>query len=168
MNFTRVRYRIAQFFQAVGAYCRPVDYEYASQYLSPPLLSLFQRMSRVEQQHSIALCQTLEAQGYHASELLLAALLHDLGKVVVTPRLWERVWVVLGEHYFPTRAARWAQGTARGMRRGFVIRQQHPAWGAQLAEEAGAPPRTVSLIRRHHSPPGDDKELAALQAADNR
>ncbi|MEA3309798.1 MAG: HD domain-containing protein [Chloroflexota bacterium] len=167
MNFTRVRYRIAQFFQAVRAYFRPVDYEYASRSLSLPLLSLFRRMSRVEQQHSLALCQTLEAQGYHAPELLMAALLHDLGKVVVPPRLWERVWVVLGEHYFPTRAAHWAQGTAQGMRRGFVSRQQHPTWGAQLAEESGAPARTVSLIRRHHSPPGDDKELAALQAADN-
>jgi hypothetical protein len=66
--------------------------------------------------------------------------------------LWERVIVVLAEHFLPIRAERWAQEeTPRGWRRGFVIRRLHPVWGAELAAQAGATPRTVALIRQHHS-----------------
>lgn len=167
VSFNRVRYRVMQFYQAVRAYLRPLDEQYAQQYLSPALLTLFRRMSRVEQQHGLELCRKLAAQGHQNPELLSAALLHDVGKVVAPPRLWERVLVVLGEHYCPARASRWAEGPARGIRRGFVSRHRHPDWGAQLAAEAGAAPRTVALIQRHHSPPGEDQELSALQKVDS-
>lgn len=123
-------------------------------------------MPRVEQHHSIDLCRALEAEDYCDPHLLAAALLHDVGKTVVVPRLWERVGVVLGEHFFPVRAEAWSRSAPEGWQRGFVVRRCHPAWGAEMAEEAGASPRVVELIRKHHSPPGDDEELAALQTLD--
>ncbi len=157
-----------QFCQTLCAPFRPVNTGYAAERLSPALLRLFQTMTPAEQQHSIALSQALEAQGHTDPDLLAAALLHDVGKTLHPPYLWERVWVVLGEHFLPRRAAAWGAGSPRGLRRGFVIRQQHAAWGADLATQSGASPCTADLIRRHHTPPGDDADLAALQAADER
>jgi putative nucleotidyltransferase with HDIG domain len=166
-TWTRVRYRVAQFFTTFWTSFRPVDAAYAVRHLDPALLRLFRRMSRAEQHHGIAICRALEAQGYTDPDLLVAALLHDVGKTQAPPRLWDRVIAVLGEHFTPQRAARWSVGEPRGLKRGFVVRRMHPEWGAALAEQAGAAPRTVDLIHRHHDPAGDDAELAALQAMDN-
>ena len=166
VTWTRVRHRVAQFFRTFWAPRLPVDEAYAARYLPLALMDLFRRMSRAEQHHGIAICRALEAQGLRSPDLLTAALLHDVGKIVAPPRLWERVIVVLGEAMIPQQAACWSQGAPRGLRRGFVVRRMHPAWGADLAAQAGASPRAVALIRRHHDAPGDDVELAALQAVD--
>ncbi len=164
----RIWYRSTQFFSTLWAPFLPVDVAYAAAHLTPGLLALFRRMSRAEQHHGIAVCRALESQGHQDTNLLAAALLHDVGKITAPPRLWERVIVVLAEHFLPIRAERWAQEeTPRGWRRGFVIRRLHPVWGAELAAQAGATPRTVALIRQHHSTAEDDALLAALQAADD-
>lgn len=167
VTWARVRYRVAQFFTMFWTSFRPVDANDAARYLDPALLRLFKRMSRAEQHHGIAICRALEAQGYTDSDLRVAALLHDVGKIQAPPRLWDRVIAVLGEHFAPRCAVRWSAGEPRGLRRGFVVRRMHPEWGAALAEQAGATPRAVALIRRHHEPAGEDVELAALQQTDN-
>jgi putative nucleotidyltransferase with HDIG domain len=171
MILSRIRYRVAQFFQTLRDTLRPVDASkdlpYVRARLSPQLQALFRRLPRVEQHHGIAVARTLEAQGHDDPDLLTAALLHDVGKIKHPPRLWERVLVVLGEHYVPQLARRWSEGSPRGLRRGFVVRRRHPQWGAELVADAGGAARVVSLIRRHHAPPGDDAALAALQAVDN-
>ena len=167
--WARVRYRVAQFFRTLWTALQPVDTAYAAARLSPGLLALFRRMARAEQHHGIAVCRKLEARGHTAPDLLAAALLHDVGKTVAPPRIWERVIVVLGEHFLPAQAARWSAGEPRGLlRHGFVVRRMHPRWGADLARQAGASPRTVALIARHHSPSDQDPELTALQIADEQ
>ncbi len=167
MRLARIRYRGTQFFHTLLAPLRPIDAAYAAERLSLSEFALFSRMSRAEQQHAIAVCRALETAGHRDPDLLTAALLHDVGKIHATPYLWDRVIAVLTEHYLPRRAIRWSRGEPRGWRRGFVIRAQHAAWGAELAEQAGSSPRTVELIRAHHDPPGGDVALAALQAADD-
>jgi putative nucleotidyltransferase with HDIG domain len=166
--WVRARYRVAQFFTTFWTSFRPVDVAYATRHLDAELLRLFQCMSRAEQHHGIAICRTLEAQGHTDSDLLVAALLHDVGKIQAPLRLWDRVIAVLGEHFAPQRAARWSVGEPRGLRRGFVVRRMHPEWGANLMQQAGASPRTVNLVRRHHDEQGDDTGMAALQAADEK
>ncbi len=168
VTWARARYRVAQFFTTFWTSFRPVDVAYAARYLDPELLRLFQRMPRAEQHHGIAVCRALEAQGHTDPDLLVAALLHDVGKIKAPPRLWERVIVVLGEHFAPQSAARWSVGEPRGLHRGFVVRRMHPEWGAALAEQAGATSRAVDLIRHHHSLAGDDGELVALQMTDEK
>lgn len=163
----RVCYRVVQFFQTLWAVFLPVDRAYAAQKLTPALLTLFETLSHAEQQHGVALCKSLEAQGAASPDLLVAALLHDVGKTVAPPHLWERVWVVLAEHYAPRLASRLSQGAPHGFRRGFVTRRMHSQWGAGLVEKAGAAPRVVALIRNHHTLPGDDAELARLQTMDD-
>ena len=167
VTWARVRYRVAQFFMTFWTSFRPVDAAYAARHLDPALLRLFRRMSRPEQHHGIAICRALEVQGHGDPDLLVAALLHDVGKIQTPPRLWDRVIAVLGEHFAPQQAARWSLGEPRGLLRGFVVRRMHSEWGAALAEQAGATPRAAALIRRHHDPVGDDVELVALQKTDS-
>jgi putative nucleotidyltransferase with HDIG domain len=167
VTWARVRYRVTQFFTTFWTSFRPVDVAYAACHLDSAQLRLFRRMSRAEQHHGITICRALQAQGYTDTDLLVAALLHDVGKIQAPPRLWDRVIAVLGEHFAPQRTARWSVGEPCGLKRGFVVRRMHAEWGAALAEQAGASPRSVALIRHHHDPAGDDVELAALQATDS-
>lgn len=140
--------------------------------LPPPLLALFQRMTVGEQAHSLNVLRALQAQGHTAPELLQAALLHDVGKCLAPLTLVDRVVIVLGQRLFKRRVAHWSAGAPRGWRKPFVVAAQHPAWGADLAAQAGATPTVVALIRHHATPmqqPQTPAEhwLAALQQADD-
>jgi putative nucleotidyltransferase with HDIG domain len=177
----RIGYRVAQFADALRAPLRRVDDRYVREHLAQSggpasLMALFSSMPLTEQHHGVQVCRHLEACGYTDPDLLTAALLHDVGKALAPPHLWERVLVVLVERFAPRRAERWGHGPLEGAgpRRGFVVRRQHAAWGADLAAASGASSQTVELIRRHHHRRaaqereivGDIKLLLALQAAD--
>lgn len=164
----RLSYRLRQFWEALRARPDPQGLEAAQRLLSPPLWALFQRMPPNEQAHALRVFQRLRQSGHTDRDLLTAALLHDVGKALQRPRLWERVAVVISYACCPTRAFRLGEGQPRGWRRPFVLARQHPEWGARLVAEAGASPEAVALIRYHQTvPPPDIPHLAALQAADN-
>lgn len=131
--------------------------------LPPPLEALFWRQTPGERAHALRVMQRAEASGVQAGrrELLQAALLHDVGKTRAPLSLLARVVVVLAGRFWPGLLARsnW---------RPFVTARLHAEWGAELCAEAGAPPLTVALVRRHQSPAGPgDTLLAALQMADD-
>jgi putative nucleotidyltransferase with HDIG domain len=165
-------YRLAQF----GRHLRPrpltpQERAQVGAVLTPALEALFWRMTPGEQAHSLQVYASLLEQGHSQRELLQAALLHDIGKTRAPLNLAERSLAVLAGRLLPGAAARWGRGAPRGWRRPFVTAAQHPAWGAEMCAQAGAPAQTVSLVRRHQSPASgaspEDALLRALQAADN-
>lgn len=171
MRWQRIPYRFRQFFQVLWANVRRVDNGYAQARLdSQTLLALFQSMSRQEQNHAIDVCQALETAGQTNKDLLTAALLHDVGKCRLRITIIERVWVVLGEYAFPEASQRWAEekNAHHLLRRGFVLRQHHAAWGADMARVAGASAQTVDIIRRHNEKDSDSDLIRTLYAADDR
>lgn len=169
-----VLYRLSQFWQNVTA--RPLtqpEIEEVSADLTPGELALFRQMSVSDQQHALRVCRLLRNCGMMDSDLLAAALLHDVGKVRVKLTAWDRTLAVLGEKIAPVRVAEWGQGEGTGWKRTFVVRKQHAAWGAALAAEAGSSPSVVDLILQHQdlSPVNGrlrDERLVLLQWADNQ
>jgi len=150
VRWPRVRHRALQFVRALSGALYPVDMAYVGVWLGADqrgaaLPELFASMPRAEQHHGVHICRV---------------------------RLWERVLVVLVERFAPRLAAEWADVPADGImpvgvRRGLVVSRHHPAWGADLAAQAGASPRTVAWIRQHHDPvDARDPLLMALQDAD--
>jgi hypothetical protein len=166
---SRLLYRTRQFLNALPATRTPVKTEALLPHLSPLQIALFRRMQRSEQSHALQVFNLLKDAGQTDPDLLSAALLHDVGKVMFPLSLFDRVIIVLGKAFFPRQTVRWSEGKPNRFRRPFVVAARHPEWGADLAEQAGASPRTVELIRRHQDVlPGDDQALAALQAADDK
>ena len=167
-------YRVRQFGEYLGARLGPAQMHLAERRLGPALARLFHRMTQAEQAHAYRVMAAIESRGVTEPDVLVAALLHDVGKSRSPLRLWGRAAVVLGRKFAPALAERWGRdgASANGLRRAFLTAWQHAAWGAEMAERAGATARTVTLIRRHQTPPPtpprseEDRLLAALRQAD--
>ena len=176
MSWTRVLYRIRQFWAALRASPPENSPIEPGQVLTPDQLALFSRLHPSEQAHALNVMETLwehrERKG--GPDLMVAALLHDVGKARYPLRLWERVLIVLGRAFFPEQAACWGSRSPTGFTRAFVVAARHPHWGAAMAERAGASPLAVALIRRHQDPPpepprnAEEHLLRLLQEADNQ
>lgn len=129
--------------------------------LSPEEIVLFDQFSLSDQQHSYQVMQMLQAAGHTHPDLLAAALLHDVGKTRRPLSIWQRSLIVLVQAFWPGKAAVWGQGDSDGWQRPFVVKAQHPAWGADMARQAGSRPLTIELICRHQDPLPETPALSA-------
>jgi hypothetical protein len=160
----RFGYRASQFWHALTTAPAPADLELARQALSPAQMELFLQLQPAEQAHSLQIYRQLYEQKPVDDDLLVAALLHDVGKISYPLRLWERVWIVIARAVLPAKIAKWGQAQPYGWKRPFVIAEQHAAWGADLAARAGTSPTAVSLIRRHQQPLNRSEQAVIVSA----
>lgn len=181
MTLERIKYRAGQFRVALFAGPDPADLKRAEIYLNPAQMELFFQMQPGEQTHSLRVFKLLLDEHEEDRDLLAAALLHDVGKSRYPLSLWERVYIVILKSLFPIQTRVWGQDTRAGdaelsrfsWQRPFIIAEQHPRWGAEMASAAGATPLTASLILRHQmtvsadTSAHEDRLLIKLQAADS-
>jgi putative nucleotidyltransferase with HDIG domain len=168
-------YRAWQFFQSLKKSPGENDLVEVRLMLNPAEMDLFQRLPVPDQNHSLSVYQTLRENGEEDPDLLKAALLHDLGKTRFPLRRWERVIAVLLLSFFPRLKDSWGNDLPTGFKKPVVVIIQHPAWGAELAQQAGSSDRTVWLIKNHemHHPAEeigleDLVLLKKLQEADSK
>lgn len=170
-----IRYRLWQTWQYLTA--APLDdaaWQEIESRLTTTELILYHRYRASERRHAYRVMCALQKAGYEHPALLTAALLHDIGKTRLHLHVWERALVVAFAKLLPGRVERWGIGKPAGWRRTFVVKTQHPAWGAEMAANAGSDVLAVELIRRHQdplpsNPAGEiDQLLHWLQWADDR
>jgi hypothetical protein len=159
-------YRVRQLGRAVASRPSAPDLRTVREALTPAQQVLFAGMSARDQWHSIQTWRLMGQAPDTDPALRTAALLHDAGKGFI--RLPERVLYVMLAR-FPRLLRRAAAPGPTGPRAALYRMDNHALTGARLAQEAGASADAVSLIRRHHHPPGrtdQDPRLEALIRAD--
>jgi hypothetical protein len=155
--------RVRQFLAAVRARVSDEDMAVLEQHLDSSQRDLFREMSPIDQRHCIDVFKTLLRQGHSDSDLLQAALLHDVGKRGI--RLWHRVASVLLEAFWPILLEKLAVNCPQSWLYGFYIYQHHADLSAELAKRSGCSPSVVELIRGHHDP-AENECAKALWDAD--
>ena len=151
-------YRVQQFFRVLFAQPDPASSDDVLAVLGAPLTGLFNQMLPSDQAHALRVYSSLKERGNTDTDLLAAALLHDIGKFIHKPTIFDRIVVVLANLILPGKVVEWGEAEPVGWRRPFSIARQHAAWGADLVASHGATPRLVELIRRHQEPPNMNSE----------
>lgn len=139
------------------------DDAWAAARLDPAEANLFMRLPPQEREHGIEVARRLLERAPGArSELVRAALLHDVGKLGTPNSVLLRVLT----HLLPESQAP-AEPRLTGLAGARQARRHHAAYGAALIRQAGGNEAVARLVERHHDerPTG---ELAQLRAADER
>lgn len=169
----KLGYRLTQFWHAVSQKPTAQDLNEVRLLLTPEQTALFLKMLPAEQTHALRVLHFLQQQGQHHPNLLCAALLHDVGKIRYPLALWQRIWIVVAQRLFPSRAHQWAQNPRNAWQKALQAAEKHPEWGAQLAAEVGCEPLTLQLITHHQQhqiqsfQSLEDWLLKSLQIADD-
>ena len=164
MSLGRAAHLVRRFLRALTARVEPAERQTIADQLTPGQERLFWAMMVQDQRHSLDVFYTLKRRGCQDRDLLLAALLHDVGKGSV--RLWQRVVFVLLSAASPRLVARLARPGGTGWRKAMASLNDHGRRGAALAQEAGAPPAVVELIRNHQRFDDGDRRAALLRTAE--
>jgi len=117
----------------------PTNEQWALDLLSPSERALWQRMPDADRRHAVAVAWSL---GDRPTEVLVAALLHDVGKIESGLGTFARVGATVAGAVRPRQ--RWAG------RVGAYLR--HDEIGARLLADAGSDALVVAWAREHHLP----------------
>src|SRR4030042_6140545 len=80
MSMGRAVHLVRRFLRALTAHVDPSDRQVIADNLTPAQQRLFWAMMLQDQRHSLDVFYTLQRRGCQDRDLLLAALLHDVGK----------------------------------------------------------------------------------------
>ncbi|MHB1131697.1 MAG: HD domain-containing protein [Chloroflexota bacterium] len=164
-----VLYRVRQFTAALRGASHQTSALPLETLLTPAELRLLLDLPGAYRDHAERVYRRLREQGRSDEDLLKAALLHDVGKATARIRLPHRVLgVLLRNLALPLLLWLAREAPATSWRYPFYVQRHHAGIGARLVAAAGASPRVVALVAKHHDPQTNktDHALAFLRDAD--
>ncbi|MFC1478047.1 HD domain-containing protein [Candidatus Margulisiibacteriota bacterium] len=158
-------HRIKQFIAAIQAELYPEDVEFIRKHLTKQEQILFYRMPTVDQCHSLNVAYRLQNKIREVElrqhqpinmreEAVIAALLHDVGKVEAPFSLPARILYVVARKLFYNLGLKYIiekgeKSDASKLFRNFYVLEYHPLIGAHLLEQINVNPDSVTMIAKH-------------------
>jgi hypothetical protein len=164
-----VRHRIEQGLRALRPELPPGADAVIDGLLTESQRNRFRQLPVFDQAHLVRAASFLIGRGEADRDLLVAALLHDIGKTSEhgSVRLVHRVSRVIFRHVSPSFLDGLSRPPAGGWRNGFVLASHHPEIGADIALGMGCSERTAWLIRNHENrDAAGDPDIEKLMEAD--
>ncbi|HJP72372.1 MAG TPA: hypothetical protein VJ975_11685 [Candidatus Limnocylindria bacterium] len=149
----------------VRARVDPAEEGVARRVLPDGAFALYRAMPVADRRHALDVVDKLLAAGHDDTDVLAAALLHDVAKGD-RMRLWHRSASVVLEAVAPRLLRRLAAEDPRSWRHPFHLYLHHDRLSARLADEAGCAPRVGAFIIGAVDG-ADARLLAALKEADD-
>lgn len=166
---SRLRYRVRQFTRGLRPHLAPSEVVEARERLTPEEFRLFLHARPRDRRHSMDLFHLLLRQGVNgrppSEEVLVAALLHDVGKGEIDT--WHRVAFVVLDGVSPALVSLLASRQGARWRRALWRLRHHGALSAEMLRRVGASSRVVAIVEAHTQPDSDDPEIAAFIRADD-
>jgi hypothetical protein len=157
--------RIRQGVLALRPKAEPHEDEIVRQWLSADQQRAFGALSAHDRAHLVRVARALIATGSTSSDLIVAGLLHDIGKADEhhQVRLLDRTVKVLLEHASPRLLNRLASREHPvPLCGGLVLAVHHPEIGSERAQVLGCTERTCWLIKNHDNQALVDPDLHRL------
>jgi hypothetical protein len=159
-------YRARQFFRGFRCAISPDELAVVRELLTGPEASLFVAMHARDRRHSMDMLLWLRARTEPSRDLLVATLLHDVGKGPL--HVWDRVLYVLLRGISTRLTDVVAAERGWQSRRALWVLRDHARLGAETLRAAGCSSRVVTLVEGHTDPEiAGDAELRWLRAADD-
>ncbi len=171
MNVLQARYRITQGVRHLTDREVPSVDSTLKELLTPQQWHLVERLAPADRDHLLRVHQSLVREGVTDQNLLLAGLLHDVGKADERARvtLFHRALNVLVGRVSRGLLERIANPNGGWIAHGTYLTLNHARLGADLARHAGASDRTCWLIAHHDDGTiSGDGDLQLLQEIDAR
>jgi putative nucleotidyltransferase with HDIG domain len=145
----RILYRYRQFCSTINPKVNPSLLAEARAILPPEWRKIFDRHTKPELAHILRMYNRIKTgediPEAEKPELLILALIHDIGKTVTRPTLFEKIVKTILP--IPNRA--------------------HSAMGAKILQRLGAPRILIKRVRDHHKEGVKDPLLAFFQKLDD-
>lgn len=162
------RHRLEQGVRALRSRPELDEALFTHRWLTDRQRAAFAALPAHDRGHLVRVARELTRLVPHDHDLIIAGLLHDLGKSngVSRVRLADRTVKVILERLSPRLLGIMAQPYAAGLRAGLSLAVHHPEIGAERARELGCSDRVVWLIKHHEDAKIDDPGLRLLVEID--
>ena len=146
----------------------PDEAGFTARWLTPRTRPVFDRLAIHDRRHLVAVARELEHLDLDNDDLIVAGLLHDIGKANDRDQvtLVDRILRVFLGRVAPGFLERFARPNGIGIRRRLYLALHHARLGAVLAEQNGCSERTVWLIKNHDVSDPTDPDLRRLAEID--
>lgn len=163
MNF----YRVKQFYWSINSKIEEKDREFINKHLNKNELTLFYKLSKSEQKHSVKVAYDVEKickqKSIDSRLLIKAALLHDIGKTIRKLNIIDKSVMVIIDNI--------TNGSVRKLSNieKVNVYYNHGKLGSDILKQYSYDNNFLYLIENHHNfKVKGNKELEILRNCDNK
>ncbi|WP_035293171.1 HD domain-containing protein [Clostridium sp. KNHs214] len=160
--------RVKQFFLYFNYKIDKDDKNFVYKYLNKEQIELFQKLKVYEQKHCINVARDLVKQCEklninYGEQLIIAALLHDIGKIECGLNLIDKSALVILDKISKGRIKKYEKNKKIDMY------YNHPEKGYNILKKLGEKNRILFLVKNHHNNDiSNDLELNILKECDEK